>query len=811
MKEGSSPWREEADWAGAPAPRGVLQTQYRRLLGAGLRSLFVLALVVMCAAAFTPASAAAQTSKSAARPRFVGTVTSEIDNPNYGANSGTGRISNLRVRIVANAVFEWNDALRIYTPTGTWTFDYRLSGKDLTITASAAGVITPADGAISVSVHSDGSPSRYDGAGRSYTDVPGTITTGGRSRSWPGPFTREIPWWGSGTLGGSGTVQPDGSIEGSSPIPCTWGIMQVHWHFEGELPGLELLVVDPQSYETWRPEAGLNERTIGNEIKIDAKLEGPDGGVAKVKARKIIFELTGTSREPGVALNFPLAAGTSGDFDLQFSPKSNPPGGYIITGPGNQRAETVPGQYTSASVMVSSFDWGAWSTLKVTAELEDGRSVTGHLRGKSGPTEILLPKRAKDSQIADIWKENAGVSLPDADDSERGPAGESSPGDGFSLYEEYRGFYVHGEHIAGDPKTIDFFVRNYIGPDAEPGIFFFADLTGTEVHSRLLDTEFDRKKRVMNANHGQGPHLVDQHGVFLETRAGLDGGLTIFSKAGVRGRPSITLSVNLQPRDSLTGMTTSENVPFSDLASAYDRAVAHELMHSVGAEHHGEGDGTAVFYFHYGDDPQNATGKPYFSFDNLPAGSTYLGFARLPGVGDVKTIIDEASGRDLASLMEGDMMLARESMRPFRYPGMLEAARKYLAARQGYNIPWTAEQLAEHDFDSSITSVGNWWYVGAEHGECSGDELCVMRYSFARLYEKRGTKNAFYHITKSRTERAGLELCRSPVGTGVNDRNRKPQPRYGDAAATRGACAASIIFNDALPLKSDAIPKEVKP
>ena len=823
MKEGSSPWREEADWAGAPAPRGVLQTQYRRLLGAGLRSLFVLALVVMCAAAFTPASAAAQTSKCAARPPLVGTVTSEINDekvPGPAINS---------LKIVANVTWKCDEARGVYTPTGTWTLEFRQKtipapnrSGGFTQTSSASGSIAPGDGYLAINWSE--SPPSYEGVGSLRAKVESTALFD-NGFAWTRSEAQAIPWWGGRLLDVAKfkeglalgrkvewTVKPDGSIDDSASVSYErGGTMKVHWHFDGELPGLELLVVDPQSYETWRPEAGLNERTIGNEIKIDAKLEGPDGGVAKVKARKIIFELTGTSREPGVALNFPLAAGTSGDFDLQFSPKSNPPGGYIITGPGNQRAETVPGQYTSASVMVSSFDWGAWSTLKVTAELEDGRSVTGHLRGKSGPTEILLPKRAKDSQIADIWKENAGVSLPDADDSERGPAGESSPGDGFSLYEEYRGFYVHGEHIAGDPKTIDFFVRNYIGPDAEPGIFFFADLTGTEVHSRLLDTEFDRKKRVMNANHGQGPHLVDQHGVFLETRAGLDGGLTIFSKAGVRGRPSITLSVNLQPRDSLTGMTTSENVPFSDLASAYDRAVAHELMHSVGAEHHGEGDGTAVFYFHYGDDPQNATGKPYFSFDNLPAGSTYLGFARLPGVGDVKTIIDEASGRDLASLMEGDMMLARESMRPFRYPGMLEAARKYLAARQGYNIPWTAEQLAEHDFDSSITSVGNWWYVGAEHGECSGDELCVMRYSFARLYEKRGTKNAFYHITKSRTERAGLELCRSPVGTGVNDKNRKPQPRYGDAAATRGACAASIIFNDALPLKSDAIPKEVKP
>ena len=381
--------------------------------------------------------------------------------------------------------------------------------------------------------------------------------------------------------------------------------------------------------------------------------------------------------------------------------------------------------------------------------------------------------------------------MSDEDDSENGPAGDSSPGDGFSLYEEYRGFQADGQHVCGHPKKMDFFVRNYIGADARPGIDLFAGLAGAEVHATLRDDEFDRQKRVMNANHAEAPHLIDQHGVFLDTQPSLDGGLTFLSKAGVRGRPAITMSVNLQPRDSLTSMVTSENAPESDLAFAYDRAVAHELMHSVGAEHHGQGDGQATFFFVYGDDPLNATGKSYFRF---PMGR------------DAVTIIDEASGRALASVREGDMMLAREQLRPFFYPDMLSEARKFLAARQGYNIPWTAEQLAEHDLDFSVANfLAPTWYVGAEHGESSGNELCLMRYYFARLYEKKGAESSFYFISDRGSEHAGFDLCRLAVGTGINDRQRQPQPRYGDAAVGRGACSDSIIFNDALPLKPDAV------
>jgi hypothetical protein len=595
----------------------------------------------------------------------------------------------------------------------------------------------------------------------------------------------------------------------------------------GSMPTADL-VVESKAYDSWRPEAGLDERTIGNEITFEAKLQGPDGSPAKVKARKIIFELIDTSREPGVALNFPLAAANPGEFDLQFSRTSNPPDRYTVSGTGNQKAETVPGKYTSASIAVSSFDWGAWSTLKVTAELEDGRPpVVGHFRRKSGPADILLPKRAAGSKIADQWKQDNGVSSqPDLDDSETGPAGDSGKGDGFSLYEEYRGFYVNGEHIFGDPKKMDFFVRNDIGVDAEPGIILFTDLTGAEVHSTLLDSEFDRQNRVMNANRYQGPHVdpqtagsfeqtQGQHGVFLETQAGLDGGLTVFSEAGVRGRPVIAMSVNLQPRNSLTSITTSENVPASDLAFAYDRAVAHELLHSVGAEEHGKGDGSETFFFVFADDPWNRTGKAHFRWNFTSRVEGGLGAQRpYDPMYDALavTITDEATGRDLASMIEGDMMLARERLRPSFYPDLLRDAVPYVAGRQGMNTPYplTAEQQAEAELNKETARKNAFTrYIGAEHGECSGAELCVMRYYFAKLYEKRDTKNAFYYISDSRSERAGLELCRSAAGTGINDKDRdKPQPRYGDAAAKRGACAASIIFNDALPLISDAIPTE---
>jgi hypothetical protein len=740
------------------------------------------ALVAALTCASAPGSAAAQ-----GRPPWTGRVTSQVVDEKYAGGTQS-------LEIVADVTFEWNDGRQAYEPTGTWTFKHQLKHKDLTTTSLGSGSISPKDGSLQVNPIP---PHTYGGGGldRSGKIDMTVVTANGYSQTRS--EIMEIPWWGgsSDSLQPGRTLSPDGSIDGSELVRSSWGTMKVRWHLEGGLPAREFLVITPAAYHSWRPEAGRDERTAGNEIEIEAKLLGPDGGAPKVKARKIVFELTGTSREPGVDMNFPLPAAATRDFDLQFTPKGNPPGRFVISGPDNQRAETVPGKYTSASIKVSAFDWGAWSTLKVTAEMEDGLIVAGHLENKGGTTSILLPLRTAGSRIADGWKRDAGLSLPDDDDSEPGPPGNDDRGDGFTLYEEYRGFHENGVHVSGNPKKIDFFVRNFIGADAEPGIFLFEDLTGAEVHAKLLDSEFDRKSRVMNANHHEGAHRVDQHGVFLETQPKLDGGLTVLSKAGWRGRPVITLSVNLQPRDSLTSMVTSENVPLSDQAFAYDRAVAHELLHSVGADHHGEGDGRNTFFFVFGDDPKNATGKAHFRWSHVDGGGKVA-------------ITDEATGRDLASILEGDMMLAREELRPGLYPYVLTQARKFIADRPGYAIPWTAEQIAESDLDASISgALAPTWFIGAEHGQSSGAELCVMRYSFARMYPKKGQEDAFFVVREPRTERAGMELCRSPVGTGVNEKGRKPQPRYGDAAASRGACAGSITFNDALPLKSDSIPK----
>lgn len=537
---------------------------------------------------------------------------------------------------------------------------------------------------------------------------------------------------------------------------------------EGVMPGGQKV-----PYEKWIPR-GSPGGGAGSHLVVKARLQAVDGGALQATVESFTFRLEETSREPGVCMNFPRVRapvpGKPATFDLKFVVSGAPD-------PTRQELEVLalPEDRANPHVeaRVECLDYGAWSDLTVSAALADGRTITGHLKGDRAAIVIPLPKRSGGSRIADAWKAERGISAGDDDDREKLPVPGKAPGDGFTLYEEYRGFMENGKHLEGDPKKIDFFVRNFIGGDAVVGIEKFAQLTGAVVHRELVDAEFDKEKRVMNANHNQGPHAVDQHGVYLLTESGTDGAVAVFTVAGVRGRPKITKGISVQPRGASTSITTAENLRASDLVFIYDLAIVHELLHSVGVEHHGAGDEKKHFILCFADNPENKTGKPAWK-----QGDHFV------------TILDETTGRDLAVEMESKIRKDTEDLQRFAF----NVLRAMLKDRPDITDAQIWDRVKLDKTGSSRT-----WYVGAQGGECSGDEGCVMRYFFARLYEKKGDPNTLYFISKRPSERAGWGLCRFPQGTGVNASGRNPQPRYGDAMGGCGACADWIVFNDAVP------------
>lgn len=432
---------------------------------------------------------------------------------------------------------------------------------------------------------------------------------------------------------------------------------------------------------------------------------------------------------------------------------------------------------------INSRDWGGWGTLNITTTIA-GKEFKAHFPNDE-ETDILLPKRQKGSFIADSWKtaHNIALDTPDSDDSETDPVGAPGcTGDGLTLYEEYRGFMEKGKHIEGDVQKKDFFVQNIGGGDMKPGIRKFAAITGLVVHKDIQKDEMEGVinngqsvgDRLINFNHSQGAHEVDQHGVLLAVCSNTNGGATFIAE-GVHGRPGLTNGICMEtkgggdffdPHSLGAGNTHGGAITVTSAAKQYDIAVAHELAHSVGVDHHGEGDqGGTRFTLMGPNDPRNTSGAPAFLMEGQ-AGTVHL---------------LRETGQDIAPPMWD--ILSKRMVNVCGTVGALYGAQLFTGNCQAFvngAVP-------------IFTDVA--FYVGRPQRQHSGNDQCIMRYFFANAYPKNGDGSTYY-LSTAGTEPVGSTLCTSPAGTGVNGPGFKPQSRYGNAADGRGACRSWVCVND---------------
>ena len=357
--------------------------------------------------------------------------------------------------------------------------------------------------------------------------------------------------------------------------------------------------VDRVTYDDWLPNAGRDEKTPGNSLTIQAQLIEADGSAACARADSFKFELINVSNEKGMALNYPDSTKAQEDFDLHFD--------YAFIGPRDvmsaDKLTLITEKGKQAIAQLFSYDWGAYGTLRVSAYMHYGKVIVGFLKGHTEITDITIPRRSNGSKIADKWKADHGVSgLDDLDDSEKDPIGDGDAGDGFPLYEEYRGFYENGRHIFGDPKRKDLFVFS-AHQEFYPGIQLLARVTGLSIHYRLRGNEFDAANRVMNINRGSAPHLGFQQHALRIVRA------TAGASRSPIGPPKYADTTRISPQ--AYGFTTMTVGRRKEITNELHSTVAHELGHAVRIEHHGSTDKKkAVYTSKKRDNP--ITGRPEY-------------------------------------------------------------------------------------------------------------------------------------------------------------------------------------------------------
>lgn len=683
--------------------------------------------------------------------------------------------------------------------------------------------------------------------------------------------------------GGPGTIAVNNSWEGAAN----------YLKLPGPVRGTEQLLLFPiyedlecevtiADYATWQPKGSIKDPAKpGNALIARAVLKSKDGKAADLpEVDRFRFELLDTSREPGICLNWPLGAKddhydlrfaefesssvsdkvaamkkffsdwgmtSSGDYDAASMPAGGVPGwSFPEVSEDGQKGELPEppkdgGGRPFAEVAIESFDFGGKSELRVTCVLKDGREIVGLMKAEGGGQDLVrLPKRDGPDWVAEPWrKENDAMGLAANDDDEK-VEGQTHNGDGFTLYEEYRGWIENGKHVSGDPRKKDLFVRNEIGADAKGGLALFERVSQIRVHAKLRASELimlpivmtegeanAKGERIMNLNHREGPHRVDQHAVVMITTEGFRSsgggteGVISDNKESRAFRPGKVRVVHIEGRGVSDGIfsqqrsTARYKLSDRDASFAYDRGVAHELLHTVGADHHGEGEERKEFYFQGAGDPMNPTHRARFVEEMPPTDSALGGkvfgnaavwnnFDRGPTI----TLLWEDTLQDVAQSLNDDFEreLAAEREHPTSARDGAERAAKF--PQYGKDAQFWSEFEIYNNTASGFTERGakegtgkvftQFVTVGEMNQADSGNELCLMRYYFATAYPVPGSPKTYY-LVRPGANRAGRELCKTPEGTGANASSHKPKSRFGDSAPNRGGCFKYICPNDAIP------------
>ncbi|HZE99278.1 MAG TPA: hypothetical protein VE981_19900 [Planctomycetota bacterium] len=503
----------------------------------------------------------------------------------------------------------------------------------------------------------------------------------------------------------------------------------------------KLILTPPKDYATtWRPMCSNSEETPGNRFDLGWKLEEEGGDPAKpTKAGRVTFSLLETSREPGVCMNRPLQPKSPPEFDLTFATMKPPPNGYTVAMDGQKLV--IDGAQVGAgkgTVSVDCFDSGANGILVAEAELEDGRTVKGVVEGSNAPNLMIPDFEQGVSKIARGWRALNARGKPDNADDENDPVGDGQVGDGLTVWEEYRGFWVGGQWEGCDPGVKDLFILNGVGPVALEGIRKFAEITRLGVHNQLA-AEDVKVDRVINFNHGSQPHLVDQHCLHVieggfdtktDDGAPLAGSICMYTNgADFPGPPKNTLFVSILPsmlQNNFQSKQFRQGETYEVAAS--ERTICHELGHALGIRHHGDKDlGLRPWKFEL----KKETGQILFYADG-----------------------------------------------------------KEVTVRNEQNFAVTTDDL----FGAKSAGENMFVWIGERNGQHAGDEACVMRYTVAQAYRSQRDANVLYYHGSD--EIRGTRLCISPAGTGLNMPTHEPQSRYFGAETKRGNCAHKFVVSD---------------
>ena len=317
--------------------------------------------------------------------------------------------------------------------------------------------------------------------------------------------------------------------------------------------------------------------------------------------------------------------------DLIFNPADFRQGHWQAPSPDLQSVETDQDD-ASASITVTAMDYAASGKLRVEAKDKcgDWQPVRARVNGEERKT-LAIPLDENDNLIADRMEQPdngitgwtyAGDTDSDADEL---PTGDGTPGDGLTLFEEYRGFMVappsdanscknrtYDAHVRTDPTQKDIFIitEDLELAEAASLLEYITRLPGTakgvavrlgcDVHHLRRTINFTLSDPQFGPKEWRGKILSRgrQHGLLLHD--GDPSGGVVGQSLGNTG---LGPPKNICEAPNGSNITVDKgsifeiaiNNPHRTYASALASTTLHELGHGIGIDHNGDNDLASAF------------------------------------------------------------------------------------------------------------------------------------------------------------------------------------------------------------------------
>ena len=188
-----------------------------------------------------------------------------------------------------------------------------------------------------------------------------------------------------------------------------------------------------------------------NTVTVTVRLKDIPADDYPFRQGYVKFRLFDISSWQGYCMNSPSRSGK----DLTIDSNQGGSGiRWTLTLGGNEdfaTARFLGTTQTTFTIKIRAWDYGAYGSL--TATLCDRYGTE-----RAVSNTIDIPRDDNGNHIADGWLNDYFYDYGWKEDNESGPGSNGNPGDGFSAFEEYRGFFVKGRHVRTGTFTKDVFV-----------------------------------------------------------------------------------------------------------------------------------------------------------------------------------------------------------------------------------------------------------------------------------------------------------------------------------------------------------------